>query len=126
MILQRQLTVAGLVVGAAGIAGLWAAGVDFPVAVPPGLVILLVGAVIVIVVRSPWALALGALLGLFVTVGFLASPTGIPNLRGDSGAAVAVSQAVQQVGVVTALVSGILGFRRELRGRSVVPGETRT
>jgi hypothetical protein len=51
-----------------------------------------------------------------VTVGFLVSPTGIPNIRGDSGAAVAVSQAVQQVGVVTAVVFGVLGFRRERRG----------
>ena len=41
---EQMVTVAGLVVGAAGIAVLWASGVEFPVAIPPGLVILLVGA----------------------------------------------------------------------------------
>ena len=40
----RTLTVAGLLTGAAGIAILWAAGVKFPVAVPPGLVLLLLPA----------------------------------------------------------------------------------
>ena len=49
---KRALTVAGLVVGAAGIAILWASGVEFPVAIPPGLVILLAGAVFVGL--APW------------------------------------------------------------------------
>ena len=39
--------VGGLVVGALGIAILWASGVEFPFAVPPGLVILLAGALFV-------------------------------------------------------------------------------
>jgi hypothetical protein len=46
------VTVAGLVVGADGIAILWASGVEFPVAIPPGLVILLVGALFVGL--APW------------------------------------------------------------------------
>jgi hypothetical protein len=45
----RPVTVVGLVVGAVGIAILWAAGVEFPIYPPPGI------------------------LGLFVTVGFLVS-----------------------------------------------------
>ena len=49
---ERALTVAGLVVSAAGIAILWASGVEFPVAIPPGLVILLVGALFVGL--APW------------------------------------------------------------------------
>jgi len=49
---EQAVTVAGLVVGAAGIAILWAAGVEFPVAIPPGLVILLVGALFVAL--APW------------------------------------------------------------------------
>ena len=36
---ERPVTVAGLMVGAAGIAVLWASGVEVPVAIPPGLVI---------------------------------------------------------------------------------------
>ena len=48
----RAVTLAGLVIGAAGIAVLWASGVEFPVAIPPGLVILLVGALFVGL--APW------------------------------------------------------------------------
>jgi hypothetical protein len=49
---ERAVTVVGLVVGAAGIAVLWASGVEFPLAFPPGLVILLVGALFVGL--APW------------------------------------------------------------------------
>ena len=43
----RALTVLGLVVGAVGIAILWAAGVSFPIYPPPGIIILLAGAIFV-------------------------------------------------------------------------------
>ncbi|MBA2698649.1 MAG: hypothetical protein H0U61_07740 [Nocardioidaceae bacterium] len=110
---SRTTTVLGLVVGAVGIAVLWGAGVEFPVAVPPGLVILMAGALLVTLVRRPWTGAVGALLGLFVLVGFLLSPTGLDNLSGQEGAAVAAGQAVLLVGVTTALVAGVLAFRSE-------------
>ena len=58
---KRTLLVLALLTGAAGIAILWAAGVDFPIAVPPGLVILLVGAAIVAGFRSTWADGVGGL-----------------------------------------------------------------
>ena len=106
--LSRGLTVTGLVVGAAGIAILWAAGIDFPVAVPPGLVILLSGALIVAFVRKAWAPGVGAFLGLFVIVGFLISPDGFNNLFGQRGAAVAFGQAVQLIGVLLAFAMGSL------------------
>lgn len=77
----RAVTVAGLVVGAVGIAILWAAGVEFPIYPPPGIIILLAGAIFVSLAPWPWAPAVGAFLGLFVTVGFLASG-GPPNLVG--------------------------------------------
>lgn len=111
----RHLTLLGLVLGAAGIAGLWAAGIDFPVAVPPGLVLLGGGALLVGLLRRPWTAALGAFLGLFVVVGFLLSPTGTENLSGDAGPAVATAQAVQLVGVLLALVSGTAAAVRERR-----------
>ncbi len=107
---------AGLVAGACGIAVLWAAGVEFPTAVPPGLVILLAGAVLVVVFRARWADALGGLLGLFVVVGFVLSGLhgdGFENLLGDHGVAVSVGQVVQLVGVVTATITGaLLALRR--------------
>lgn len=62
-------TVAGLVVGAVGIAILWASGrIDFPFYPPPGILILLAGALFVGLGPWPWTPAVGAFLGLFVTV----------------------------------------------------------
>ncbi|MEV6963956.1 hypothetical protein AB0M47_02495 [Hamadaea sp. NPDC051192] len=106
--LPRVATVGGLVVGAAGIATLWAAGVAFPFAVPPGMIILLAGAIFVTLARWRWAPGLGAGLGLFVTVGFLISPSGLSNLSGDAGTPIAVGQAVQLVGVITAFLAGVV------------------
>jgi len=111
----RAATVVALVVGAAGIALLWAGGVEFPIAVPPGIIILLAGAVFVALARWPWAPVVGMLLGAFVAVGFLISPTGMSNLVGDAGATVALGQAVQLVGVVGAMVAGALATRASHR-----------
>ena len=108
---SRAVLVGGLLVGALGIAILWAAGVDFPVAVPPGLVILLVGAAVVLGFRTRWADAVGGFLGLFVIVGFVLSGIngeGFDNLLGDNGADVALGQVVQLVGVLVAAVSGAM------------------
>jgi hypothetical protein len=107
----RMATVAGLVVGAAGIGLLWAGGVEFPVAIPPGIVILLAGAVFVALARWRWAPAVGVVLGAFITVGFLISPNGIDNITGQEGAVVAVGQAVQQIGVIGAVIAGVLALR---------------
>ena len=111
----RTITIAGLVVGAAGIGVLWAAGVDFPVAVPPGIVILLAGALFVGLAPWRWAPAVGTFLGLFVTVGFAVSPTGWDNLVGRHGADVAAGQAVQLAGVLTAVVAGVAATRERYR-----------
>jgi hypothetical protein len=112
----RSVLIGALLVGAVGIAILWAAGVDFPIAVPPGLVILVVGAALVAGFRTRWADAAGGFLGLFVLVGFVLSGIngeGFHNLLGDHGADVATGQVVQLVGVLVAAVSGgLLVFRR--------------
>jgi hypothetical protein len=114
---QRAATVAGLVVGAVGIAILWASGVEFPFYPPPGMVILLAGALFVGLAPWPWAPGVGAFLGLFVTVGFLVSPTGRTNLAGQAGASVAVGQGIQVIGVLTALIAGVIATRANY-GRS--------
>jgi hypothetical protein len=108
---SRMATMAGLVVGALGIGILWAGGVDFPIYPPPGIVILVAGTVFVALGRWAWTPAVGAFLGLFVTVGFLLSPTGLSNLAGDAGTTVAIGQAVEVIGVVTALVAGVPATR---------------
>ena len=107
----RAVLLTGLLVGACGIAILWAAGVEFPVAVPPGLVILLAGAGLVAAVRRRWSDGVGGFLGLFVTVGFVLSGVngeGFDTLLGRNGADVALGQVVQLLGVVTAAISGAL------------------
>lgn len=114
---NRLALVSGLLLGATGIAILWAAGVEFPVAVPPGLVILVVGAGVVAGARRRWADGLGAFLGLFVVIGFFLSGIngeGFDNLLGRHGAWVSFGQVVQLLGVALAAVTGA----RSALGRS--------
>jgi hypothetical protein len=112
----RRLTIAGLTLGAVGIATLWAAGVEFPLYPPPGVVILVVGAAFVALAPWRWAPGVGALLGLFVLVGFVLSSvisgTGTDNLLGESGPWAVAGTVVQLLGVVTALVAGAVSVRR--------------
>jgi hypothetical protein len=111
---SRTATVAGLVVGAVGIAVLWAAGVEFPIYPPPGILILLAGAIFVGLAPWPWTPGVGAFLGLFVTVGFVASG-GPPNLFGRDGTSVAVGTWIQMAGVLTALIAGVIATRANYR-----------
>jgi hypothetical protein len=117
--MTRAATVAGLVVGALGIGVLWASGVKFPIGIPPGIVVLLVGAVVVGLAPWRWAPGVGAFFGLFVIVGFLISPTGIPNFLGRHGTSIAVGTWIQLAGVLTALVAGVIAtlnnYRRPVR-----------
>jgi hypothetical protein len=48
---------------------------------------------------------------LFVTAGFLISPTGISNLVGNAGVSVAIGQGIQVIGVLMALIAGIIATR---------------
>jgi hypothetical protein len=117
----RTATIVGLVVGALGIAILWASGVEFPIYPPPGIVLLIAGAVFVAAARRPLAPGVGVFLGLFVTVGFLISPTGVSNLAGEAGTSVAIGQGIQVIGVLTALVAGVVAtwanYRKSDRAR---------
>jgi hypothetical protein len=117
----RGVTVVGLVVGALGIAVLWASGVQFPIYPPPGMVILLAGALLVGLARWRWAPGVGALLGLFVLVGFLISPTGLSNLSGQAGTGVAIGQAIQVLGVLGALIAGVITTRANYRSQARAP-----
>ena len=125
---QRALTVAGLLTGAAGIAVLWAAGVEFPFAIPPGLVILLVGALFVGLAPWRWATGVGAFMGLFVTCGFLISG-GVPNFLGADGSTffgtpnpvdrdtlgTVIGTWLQTIGALTALIAGVIATRNNYR-----------
>lgn len=122
------MTVAGLVDGAGGIAVLWASGAEFPVAIPPGLVVLLVGALFVGLAPWRWATGVGAFLGLFVTLSFLISG-GIPNLVGGDGStffgtpnpldrdtlSTTIGTWIQMIGVLTVLIAGVIATRNNYR-----------
>ena len=124
----RGVTVAGLMIGAGGIALLWASGVEFPVAIPPGLVILLVGALFVALAPWRWATGVGAFLGLFATCGFLISG-GIPNLLGADGTTffgtpnpvgldtlgTIIGTWLQTSGALAALIAGVIATRNTYR-----------
>jgi hypothetical protein len=110
----RAATVVGLVAGAVGIAVLWASGVEFPIYPPPGIPILLAGAIFVGLATWPWAPGVGAFLGLFVTVGFVVSG-GPPNLVGRDGTIVAIGTWIQMTGVLTALIAGVIATRTNYR-----------
>ncbi|MET3961807.1 hypothetical protein ABIE44_001741 [Marmoricola sp. OAE513] len=116
---HRALLTAALAFGALGISLLWAGGVEFPIVVPPGLVILTVGAVVVSAVRRRWTAWLGCVLGVFVLVGFVVSGIngeGFENLVGDHGTTIAVGQVVQLIGVGAAAALGAtLGLRSPAR-----------
>jgi hypothetical protein len=118
----RSVTVVGLVVGALGIAILWASGVDFPVYPPPGIVVLMAGALFVGLAPWRWAPGVGAALGLFVFVGFLISGTGIDNLTGEDGTSVAIGQGIQVAGVLTALIAGVIATRANYRTQARASG----
>jgi hypothetical protein len=117
----RTVTVLGLTAGALGIAILWASGVEFPIYPPPGIVILLAGALFVGLAPWRWAPGVGAFLGLFVFAGFLISPTGLSNLFGQAGTSVAIGQGIQVIGVLTALIAGVITTRANYRNQAQAP-----
>lgn len=109
----RPVLVGALTFGAFGIALLWVGGVEFPVAIPPGIVILGVGAILVAAVRKRWTAWLGCGLGLFVFGGFLLSGEGFDIIGGSEGAVAAIGQVIEVLGVLVAAVTGaLLGARR--------------
>ncbi len=110
--MTKKLTIAAMIVGAVGIGILWAAGVPFPFYPPPGILILLAGALFVGLAKFRWAPAVGAAIGLFITVGFLVSSTGIDNLTGVHGTNIAIGTVVQVLGVASAFILGTLATAR--------------
>jgi hypothetical protein len=113
-----KLTVVGLVVAAAGIAILDVSGIAFPT-VPPGLVILLAAAALVGWAPWRWVPAAGAFVGLFLTVGFVAS--GSVSYLVDAGRPGVLAGAwVELLGVLTALVAGVVATLQNYRARTPV------
>ena len=103
----RAATLAGLVMGAAGIGLLKVAGVAMPM-VPPGVVLLLVAAVLVAALhRRRWPAVTAVLVGL-AELG--PSAAGVGDLAGGD-VLVTVGTVLRVTGALTAVIAGIMLWR---------------
>lgn len=113
-----KLTVAALLVAAAGFVVQILSGVDVPT-VPPGLVIMLVAAGLVAFLPWRWLPVVGAVVGLFLLVGFFASGA-VGSLLDPSRLGVFVGAWVQFLAVIVTVVAGIVATAQNYHGRKPV------
>jgi hypothetical protein len=111
-----QLTVAALLVAAAGFVIQIASGIDVPT-VPPGLVILLVAAALIALAPWRWMPVVGVVVGLFLLVGFFASGA-VVSLLEPSQVGVFLGAWVQFLAVIVAVITGIVAVSHSYRIRS--------
>lgn len=116
LIRASQLTVAALLVAAAGFVIQIVSGVDVPT-VPPGLVILLVAAALVAFAPWRWMPVVGVVVGLFLLVGFFASGA-VVSLLVPSQLGVFLGAWVQFLAVIVAVVAGIVAVNQNYRIQS--------
>jgi hypothetical protein len=108
---SRRVAGIFLVLAAVGIEIQIVGGADYPT-VPPGLIILLVAAIIMFFVRPVWAVAVAAVATVFISVGGVVAP----NLReqlGDAGMTlVFAGSVVQVIGLLGALAMLVPALRQ--------------
>jgi hypothetical protein len=112
------LNAAGLVVAAAGIMIQYVSGVDYPT-IPPGPIILLAAAAVVIFGRWRWSPVVGMVAALFVLIGGAIATiagNGYSETLGDPGELGGFAGAVVQlVGLAIALPAGVIATQRSSR-----------
>jgi hypothetical protein len=110
-----KLNAAGLVIAAAGIMIQYASGVDFPT-IPPGPIILLAAAALVVFGPRRWGAVVGLVVALFVALGgTIATIVGegfSPQLSDPSAVGGFAGTLVQIAGLVIAVAAGIVAVRR--------------
>jgi hypothetical protein len=111
--LNGKVTVAALLLAAAGFVIQIVSGVDVPT-VPPGLIILLVAAALVAFGLWRWTPVVGIVVGLFFLVGFFASGS-VGSLLEPSQLGVFVGAWVQFLAVIVAVVTGTAATIQNLR-----------
>jgi hypothetical protein len=110
-----SLTVAGLVVAAAGIVIQIASGADYPT-VPPGLIILLAAAgLVALATRWRWTTIVGVIVSLFLLVGGILAPQARAQLGDPGEVGVFVGTVIQLLALVVALVGGVAATRHFYR-----------
>ncbi|XVQ09399.1 hypothetical protein ACQP1W_43870 [Spirillospora sp. CA-255316] len=102
----RRRAGGALAVAAAAIPLQIAGGMDYPV-VPPGLIILAVGAAIALFVRPRWALVAPLLIALLLSVGAVVTPN-VRDALGEPGEVLAFTATVLQcAGLLVGLVFSV-------------------
>lgn len=113
--LASKLTVAALLVAAAGVVIQIVSGVDYPT-IPPVFFILLIPAGLIAFGRWWWTPAIAVLAGLFLTVGLFLSGASV-RLFDLSQFGGSIGLWVQMLGVVAAAVAGIISTIQDYRSR---------
>lgn len=113
----KMLIVAGLVVVAAGIVIQIAVGVDYPT-IPPGLMIVLVAAGLIVFGPWWWTPVVGLVVGLFLLVGFFVSSGTMDRLTDTGEFGEFAGTAIQLVGVIVAIVAAGVATMRGSQARS--------
>jgi hypothetical protein len=111
-----KLNVTGMVAAAAGIIIQIASGSELYPTIPPGPIILLAGAALVALGPWRWTPVAGVLVPLFLLVGAgiaaVASGEFVDQLADPGQVGIFAGDVLQLLGVVTALVAGIVALRQ--------------
>jgi hypothetical protein len=117
-----KLNVTGMVAAAAGITIQIASGSDLYPTIPPGPIILLAGAALVVLGPWRWTPLVGVVVPLFLLVGAtiaaVVSGEFVDQLTDPGEAGIFAGDVLQLVGVITALVAGMVALRQSSRTRT--------
>ncbi len=118
---MERVTVAALIVAAAGVVIQIVSGVAYPL-IPPVFFILLIPAALIAFGRWRWAPAVASLGGLFLIVGLFGSGAAVRlfDVSQPGGAGGSIGLWVQMLGVVVATVTGIIATAQNYWSRTSV------
>lgn len=126
-----KLNVAGMVAAAAGIIIQITSGSDLYPTIPPGPIILIAGAALVALGPWRWTPVVGVVVPLFLIVGAVIAAVNsgefVDQLTdpGQVGIGIFAGDVIQLLGVIAALVAGIVALRQSSRAPTGDPHELR-
>jgi small-conductance mechanosensitive channel len=117
-----KLNVTGMVVAAAGIIIQIASGSDLYPTIPPGPIVLLAGAALVALGPWRWTPVVGVVVPLFLLVGAaiaaVVSGEFVDQLTDPGEVGIFAGDVLQLLGMITALVAGIVALGQSSRTRT--------